>query len=42
MSLTQNLVKMSAESTQMDNTVLFGEQLKYEKVNDGYNLFVMS
>ena len=42
MSITQNLVKMSAESTQMDNTVLFGEQLKYEKVNDGYNLFVMS
>lgn len=42
MSITQNLVKMSAESTQMDNTVLFGEQLKYEKVSNGYDLFVMS
>ena len=42
MKITQNLIKMSAENTQIDNTVLFGEQLKYEKVNNGYNLFVLS
>lgn len=42
MSITQNLVKMSTQSVQMDNTVLFGENLKYEKVSNGYNLFVLS
>ena len=42
MSITQSLVKISAESAQMDNTILFGEQLKYEKVSNGYNLFVLS
>lgn len=42
MSVTQNLIKMSTESVQMDNTVLFGEQLKYERVSDGYNLFVLN
>ena len=42
MSMTQNLIKMSTESVQMDNTILFGESLKYEKVSNGYNLFVLS
>ena len=42
MSIEQNLIKMSTESVQMDNTVLFGEKMKYEKVTNGYNLFVLS
>ena len=42
MVITQNSIKMSTESVQIDNTVLFGEQMKYEKVNNGYNLFVLS
>ena len=41
-NITQNLIKMSTESVQIDNTVLFGEQLKYEKVSNGYDLFVLS
>lgn len=40
MNITQGLIKMSTDNVQMDNTILFGEHLKYEKVNDGYNLFV--
>lgn len=45
MSITQNLVRMSTESVQMDNTILFGDKMKYEKVKSGdnvigYNLFV--
>ena len=41
LSVKQNLIKMSTDSVQMDNTVLFGERLKYEKVTNGYNLFVL-
>lgn len=45
MSITQNLVRMSTESVQMDNTILFGDKMKYEKIKSGnnvigYNLFV--
>ena len=42
MNITQNLIKMRTDSVQIDNTVLFGEQLKYEKVANGYDLFVLS
>lgn len=42
MNITQNLIKMRTDSVQIDNTVLFGDQLKYEKVTGGYDLFVLS
>lgn len=41
MSIDKDQVRMSTDSVQVDNTVLFGSQLKYEQVSDGYNLFVM-
>lgn len=38
----QNSIKLNTTSVQMYSTVLFGEQMKYEKVSNGYNLFVLS
>ena len=42
MSITQSKVEVKATETQMDNTVLFADKLKYRKVANGYNLFVLS
>ena len=42
MSIAQSLIKMSSNEVQMDNTVLFGENLKYKKVSGGYDLYVLS
>lgn len=42
MSIMQNKVEVKATETQMDNTVLFADKLKYKKVANGYNLFVLS
>lgn len=41
-SITSDLTEMNTESVKMNNTVLFGDKLKYEQVSDGYNLFVLS
>ena len=42
MSITPSLVEMTTDNVKMDNTVLFGDKLKYEQVSNGYNLFVLS
>ena len=41
-TITENedLVEIKSNNVQMSQTVLFGKNLKFEQVNDGYNLFV--
>lgn len=34
-------IQLIKDIVQMDKTVLFGEQLKYEQTTDGYNLYVL-
>ena len=34
-------IQLKKETVKMDKTVLFGEQLKYEQVSNGYNLYVL-
>ena len=36
-----NEIGLRSEVVRMNKTVLFGEQLKYEQVNNGYNLYVL-
>lgn len=36
-----NEIGLRSEVVKMNKTVLFGEQLKYEQVNNGYNLYVL-
>ena len=34
-------IGLRSEVVRMNKTVLFGEQLKYEQVSNGYNLYVL-
>ena len=39
--INSNEIQLKKDTVKMDKTVLFGQRLKYEQTNNGYNLYVL-